>query len=197
MVSPVGVATAARVPALAGCTVVTRRGRRSGWTARMGVIAAWMVAAPALQAQEPSPLARVDALALDTATLGRVTVHFAPGDGQRAAQLAELAEEAAVFFERELGLSFQFRLAVLSPGHWFSEFEDGPYTLPWYSLAHDGADLPPALRAEIPGWIRTGTGETYDFLWAPSEPGDAELVVHFPFATEPGELVLRQLLRVR
>jgi hypothetical protein len=27
--------------------------------------------------------------------------------------------------------------------------------------------------------------------------GDAEFLVHFPFATEPGELLLRQLLRVR
>jgi hypothetical protein len=135
MVSPVGVATAARDPALTECRAVRGRGRRPEWTARMCVIAAWMVAAPAVQAQEPSPLARVDALALDTARVGRVTAHFAPGDGQRAAQLAELAEEAAAFFERELGLSFQFRLAVLSPGHWFSEFEGGPYTIPWYSPA--------------------------------------------------------------
>jgi hypothetical protein len=65
------------------------------------------------------------------------------------------------------------------------------------SLARDGADLPPALRMESPARIRTGTGETYDFVWTPSEPGDAELLVHFPFATEPGELLLRQPLWVR
>jgi manganese oxidase len=68
--------------------------------------------------------------------------------------------------------------------------------LPWRPLAHDGADLPPALRVESPARLRTGTGETYDFLWTPSGPGDAELVVRFPFATEPGELVLRQRIRV-
>jgi hypothetical protein len=57
--------------------------------------------------------------------------------------------------------------------------------------------LPSALRVESPARIRLGTGETYDFVWTPSEPGDAELVVHVPFATEPGELLLRRPLRVR
>jgi manganese oxidase len=74
--------------------------------------------------------------------------------------------------------------------------ERGSEPIPWRPLAHDGADLPPALRVESPAQIRTGTGETYDFLWMPSEPGEAELVIHFPFPTEPGELVLRQSLRV-
>jgi manganese oxidase len=73
----------------------------------------------------------------------------------------------------------------------------GSSALSWVSLAHDGADLPPALRIESPARIRTGTGETYDFVWTPAEPGDSELLVHFPFATEPGELLLRQVLRAR
>lgn len=69
--------------------------------------------------------------------------------------------------------------------------------LTWRPLAHDGADLPAALRVEGPARVRTGTGETYDFVWTPSEPGDATLVFRFPFATVPGEILLRQPLRVQ
>jgi hypothetical protein len=127
----------------------------------LAVIAACMVTAPAVQAQEPSPLARVEALAPETATVGRGTVHFARSDRQRAAQLAELTEKAAVFFERETGLSFPFRLAVLSPEHWFSEFEDGPYTIPWYSPA-EALIIVPSSDEGIP----TGSGFTraVDFI---------------------------------
>jgi hypothetical protein len=104
-----------------------------------------------------------------------------------------------------------FAMVVLEPGEGFEpahdhlfvigEAVDGGERTPvinsWALLAQDGADLPPALRMESPARIRTGTGETYDFVWTPSEPGDAELLVHFPFAAEPGELLLRQPLRVR
>jgi hypothetical protein len=52
--------------------------------------------------------------------VGRVTTLFAPNDRARAKQLAELSEAVAVFFERELGVSFECRLAVLGPTQWFS-----------------------------------------------------------------------------
>lgn len=133
MVSPAGVATAARDTALTGYKAVRRRGRRPGRAARTGVIAACMVAAPAIQAQERTALARVEALGLDTISVGRVAAYFAPGDRERAVQLATLAEQAAAFFEHELGLSFDLRIATLGPEHWFSEFETGPYTIPWHS----------------------------------------------------------------
>ena len=73
--------------------------------------------------------------------------------------------------------------------------DTGP--LRWQSVANDGADLPPALRVEGPARVRLSTGETYDFAWTPSAPGDATLLVHWPFPTEPGELLLRQPVLIR
>jgi manganese oxidase len=118
------VATAARDIATTGWELVARGDLRPARAARTGVIAACMVVAPAVHAQEPSPLARVEALGFDTATVGRVTAHFAPGDRQRATHLAVPAEGAAAFFEREIGLPFRSRLSVLSPEHWFSDWAD-------------------------------------------------------------------------
>lgn len=71
------------------------------------VVTACVVFASPVHAQEKSSLARVEAFGLDTATVGRVITYFAPGDRDRAEQLASLAEQIAVFYERELGLSFE------------------------------------------------------------------------------------------
>jgi hypothetical protein len=84
--------------------------------------------------QASSPLATVEALGLDTVTVGRVTAHFAATDRQVANRLAVLSEEAAAYFERELGASFPVRLAVLSPADWFDPYPGGdslPYGMPW------------------------------------------------------------------
>jgi FtsP/CotA-like multicopper oxidase with cupredoxin domain len=67
----------------------------------------------------------------------------------------------------------------------------------WTSVANDGADLPPPLRVERVAELRFSTGQTYDFLWTPGSAGDAILVLDWPFPTEPGNLLLRQTLRVR
>ena len=87
----------------------------------------------AAHAQDLSPLARVEALGLDTVKIGRVTVHFAPADRAYARQLAALSEAAAAYFEHELGVSFPLRLAVLSPEDWFSPYggDSMPYGMPW------------------------------------------------------------------
>ena len=87
----------------------------------------------AAHAQDLSPLARVEALGLDTVKIGRVTAHFAPADRAYAHQLAALSEVAAAYFEHELGVSFPLRLAVLSPEDWFSPYggDSMPYGMPW------------------------------------------------------------------
>jgi FtsP/CotA-like multicopper oxidase with cupredoxin domain len=69
--------------------------------------------------------------------------------------------------------------------------------LHWRPLAKDGADLPPVLRRERAAELRFSAGETYDFSWTPTSPGEVVLLVHWRFPTEPGDLVLRQVLRVR
>jgi FtsP/CotA-like multicopper oxidase with cupredoxin domain len=63
--------------------------------------------------------------------------------------------------------------------------------LAWTPVAKDGADLPPALRTEIPARLRSiGPGETYDFLWTPDRAVDAVLEVW------TGDGVVRQAVRV-
>jgi manganese oxidase len=69
--------------------------------------------------------------------------------------------------------------------------------LRWRAVAKDGAELPEALRVERDAEFRTGTGETFDFLWTPVEPGEATLSVRYQDFFEVGEVVLRQKLRVR
>lgn len=113
--------------------------RRGMGTAAVGVIAvalmfAGVVCVPAAHAQRASPLTRVEALDLDTATVGRVTVYFAAADREHAERLAALSEEAAAHFERELGSSFPLYLAVLGPEDWFDPWADdgfGQYGSPW------------------------------------------------------------------
>ena len=95
---------------------------------------AGMAYVPVAQAQVASPLAGVATLDLDTATVGRVMVHFADADRAHAEQLAELTEAAAAHFEKELGASFPLHLAVLGPGEWFDPWSAdglGQYGSPW------------------------------------------------------------------
>ena len=47
----------------------------------------------------------------------------------------------------------------------------------WRSLAKDGMDLPTDRRLEGPSEIQMGNGETYDFEYVPSAPGDFKLDV--------------------
>jgi FtsP/CotA-like multicopper oxidase with cupredoxin domain len=67
----------------------------------------------------------------------------------------------------------------------------------WIGLANDGAELPPPLRVDRDARLRFGPGQTYDFNWTPTSPGNATLTLDWPFPTEPGNLVLRQVFHVR
>ncbi len=69
--------------------------------------------------------------------------------------------------------------------------------LRWIARANDGADLPAPLRVDREARLRFGPGQTYDFNWTPASPGSATLVLDWPFPTEPGNLVLRQVFHVR
>jgi hypothetical protein len=67
----------------------------------------------------------------------------------------------------------------------------------WRSVAKDGADVPPALRVLRPARLRFSAGETYDFQWTPGSPGEAALLLDWPFPTEPGSLRIEQRFRIR
>ena len=67
----------------------------------------------------------------------------------------------------------------------------------WRAVAKDGADLPEALRLAGDAAIRANTGETFDFLWTPTEPGEVTLSVRYERFFEINEIVLRQTLNLR
>lgn len=114
------------------------------------LIAAIMMLATLARSQDQTPLARVEALQYQTARIGKVTVYFDPADRQRALELGTLTNKAAALHERDLGLSFDFRLAALSSEDWFSDYPDGPYTIPWAHLG-DRMIIVPASGARLPG----------------------------------------------
>ena len=66
----------------------------------------------------------------------------------------------------------------------------------WRAVARDGADLPEALRLEGDAEFSTGTGETFDFMWTPTDPGEVTLSVRYEPFFDVEEVMLRQTLRV-
>ena len=114
-------------------------------TAIMLVIAGFSFAPPT-HAQDSSPLARVEALDLDTARVGRVTAYFKTTDRERAVELATLSEKAARFYDRELGISFDLGVAALSPEHWFEPIHGIPYAIPWASVPERLLFVPSSLE---------------------------------------------------
>ncbi|MDX1567410.1 MAG: hypothetical protein R3223_06390 [Longimicrobiales bacterium] len=89
---------------------------------------------PDAHAQSVSPRARVEALGLDTAEVGRVTVYFEPSYREHAERLAGLTEQTASHFEGVFGAAFPLHLAVLTPEDWFDPYSDdesATYGSPW------------------------------------------------------------------
>jgi FtsP/CotA-like multicopper oxidase with cupredoxin domain len=67
----------------------------------------------------------------------------------------------------------------------------------WLAVAKDGADLPESLRLVGDADLRTNAGETFDFLWTPTESGEAVLSVRYERFFDVQPVVLRQRLYVR
>lgn len=115
---------------------VTRAGFRQmavGVTAML--VLAWSgVSATEASVPSDTPLSVVESLGLERAKVGRVTVHFAPRDRERALQLATLVDSAAAMFKRKIHLALAIELAALGPQDWFSEFPGVPYAIPWPSM---------------------------------------------------------------
>ena len=85
--------------------------------------------------QEQSHLTKIEALNLEILKVEGITSYYAPSDRKRAEQLSILSKEAATFFRQMLGLSFDLRLAALSPKQWFSPYGNTlPYGIPWASV---------------------------------------------------------------
>jgi manganese oxidase len=74
------------------------------------------------------------------------------------------------------GKTYRFRLININPD-WrviFSLMSDSAL-MRWRPIAKDGADLPSAQRAERSAYLLTGPGETADFEFTPTTPGELRL----------------------
>jgi hypothetical protein len=63
--------------------------------------------------------------------------------------------------------------------------------VPWTPIAKDAGLLPQRDRTLRPSYVRTSVGETYDFAFTPTEPGD-----YFLEVSRLSGVVQRQLWRV-
>jgi FtsP/CotA-like multicopper oxidase with cupredoxin domain len=66
----------------------------------------------------------------------------------------------------------------------------------WRAVAKDGADLPEALRLEDDAVFVSNTGQTFDFMWTPTEAGEGTLSVTHERFFQSGDDVVRLPLRV-
>ena len=91
------------------------------------------------------------------------------------------------------GTQYRFRLIDIAPD-WrvFVTLTDAAGPVPWRALAKDGADLPLHQRVSVKR-VPMGPGETADFTYSPSAPGDLVLDV----STQTGGWSIRVPITVR
>jgi FtsP/CotA-like multicopper oxidase with cupredoxin domain len=65
--------------------------------------------------------------------------------------------------------------------------------LTWRAVAKDGRDLPPDQATVRPAQQQSGNGETYDFEFVPTSPGD----IRFTMSSAVGALLVSMPIRVR
>jgi hypothetical protein len=69
----------------------------------------------------------------------------------------------------------------------------GDTLLAWRAIAKDGMDLPSDQAVTGPAEVQMGNGETYDFEFSPTTPGDMRLDV----TNAAGDLLTRMPVQVR
>lgn len=85
-----------------------------------------------------------------------------------------------------VGTPVRFRFMHISPDDQKAVRLSGPNgVVTWTPVAQDGADLPPALVQPADAAFNPDVGETYDFVWTPTDPGDFELSVTTRFENGP------------
>ena len=96
--------------------------------------------------------------------------------------------------ELAAGKSYRLRLININPD-WrviFSLMSDSALAT-WRPIARDGADLPPAQRRPRSAYLLTGPGETAEFEFTPTAPGDLRLEVK----TQAPGWIIPVVVRVR
>ena len=93
-----------------------------------------------------------------------------------------------------VGVEYRLRLIDIAPD-WrvFVSLADAAGLVRWRAIAKDGADLPPRQRSMQSARIPMGPGETADFVYTPSAPGDLFLDV----STQTDGWRIRVPVRVR
>lgn len=78
----------------------------------------------------------------------------------------------------KVGVAHRFRLINISPNFTaIVELRDDAGPVQWKPVSKDGAELPPAQMAAKPARQVISVGETYDFEYTPSAPGELRLEV--------------------
>jgi hypothetical protein len=82
--------------------------------------------------------------------------------------------------ETRVGETHRFRLMNIAPASMISAWvlRDGVPT-PIRLHAKDGSDLPASQQLEVDALPRIGPGETADFLWVPTEPGEYRVLIGY------------------
>lgn len=104
----------------------------------------------------------------------RVAVFGGAGPGSPAVEINRSTNPAA--WELRAGVKYRFRLINITPN--FNVVvslrgDAGPVS--WRAIAKDGPELPPAQATARPARQTVGVGETYDFEYQPSAPGELRL----------------------
>lgn len=78
----------------------------------------------------------------------------------------------------KVGVAHRFRLINISPNFTaIVSLRDNSGTVQWKPVSKDGAELPPAQMAAKPARQVISVGETYDFEYTPTAPGELRLEV--------------------
>ena len=111
-----------------------------------------------------------------------------PGEEDVEEVLNGEREPAPLSFQR--GVEYRFRLMNITLGQGSARFrlllDDFP--VKWRPLAKDGWDVPAHQSDPQPADLPVGVGETYDFAYTPSKPGELHLEVRQP----DGRLLVNQ-----
>jgi manganese oxidase len=82
----------------------------------------------------------------------------------------------------QVGVSYRVRLINITASHvnFFVRLAQGEQGIPWRAIAKDGADLPPNQTLTTAEVLSLSVGETRDFEYRPTSPGDLRVEIRNP-----------------
>ena len=95
---------------------------------------------------------------------GTISAHYVSGQTKRAQQIQSMLEDAASFFEDQLGVTADPSVALLGPTEWRVVADEIPYGLPWVSGPPYVTVLPATLEHPLAQLIIQITSESKPLL---------------------------------